>query len=277
MVITVFDVQHGFCALVEADNGNALLVDCGHSVKSGFRPSRFLGASGCNRIEGLILTHFDEDHASDLPNLRRRFKIDAFLYNPTIPETHIIKTKQEAGGVGNGTREAISMMTTYANDQSEVSSAMGAEIHLFYNSYPSFQDLNDLSLVTFLHYKDIHIIFPGDLQEAGWKALLRRREFQEELERTKIFVASHHGRANGYCAEVFSYCHPEVVIISDKQIVHETQCIDYGKHASGINCGSDKDPRKVLTTRKDGRIYIYQRPGKQVSIVPYSDSGGLLA
>ena len=51
MRIHIFDVSHGFCALLVADNGNVMLFDCGHNETTGFRPSKYLTDSGCFGIE----------------------------------------------------------------------------------------------------------------------------------------------------------------------------------------------------------------------------------
>jgi hypothetical protein len=60
----------------------------------------------------------------------------------------------------------------------------------------------------------------------------------------------------GYCGEVFDYCSPSVVIISDKEIVHDTQKNVHGDHATGILWSGGPERRYVLTTRSDGMIAI---------------------
>ena len=69
-------------------------------------------------------------------------------------------------------------------------------------------------------------------------------------------MASHHGRENGICEEVFDYCSPALVLISDAGIRHDTQYTAswYGNQASGIMINDQL--RKVLTTRNDGKISI---------------------
>lgn len=68
-------------------------------------------------------------------------------------------------------------------------------------------------------------------------------------------MASHHGRESGHAAEVFDYCSPQVVVISDEEIKYETQEHAYGQHATGITWNGT-DTRKVLTTRHDGILTI---------------------
>jgi beta-lactamase superfamily II metal-dependent hydrolase len=140
----------------------------------------------------------------------------------------------------------------------------------FHNTYPRFDDTNNLSLVTFLHYRDIHIVFPGDLEKDGWRALLKDPSFRGHLSRVNFLVASHHGRENGYCPEVFDYCSPALAIMSDGPIQHATQSKDnYRQHVSGIPWrGGNR--RWVLTTRGDGLISIRQNPGDHTSYVATS-------
>jgi beta-lactamase superfamily II metal-dependent hydrolase len=106
------------------------------------------------------------------------------------------------------------------------------------------------------------IIFPGDLEAAGWRALLQNKSFISQLSRVNIFVTSHHGRETGYCPEVFNYCAPHIFIISDREIVHETQKQLYARHASGVLWNGGPERRYVLTTRSDGLISLSKTLGQ---------------
>jgi len=115
---------------------------------------------------------------------------------------------------------------------------------------------NDLSLVLFIHYGPFTILFPGDLEEAGWQNLLKMPSFQMLLRRTTILVASHHGRKSGFCKETFEHFAPSAVVVSDKTVAHLTQDVDYQSVASplGVRVVNQTRPRHVLTTRRDGDI-----------------------
>lgn len=71
-----------------------------------------------------------------------------------------------------------------------------------------------------------------------------------------IFVASHHGRELGYCAEVFDYCKPSLVVIPDGTVDYDAEKMAsiYAEHASGrwLNGTDGREWRKVVTTRNDG-------------------------
>lgn len=264
MKIRIFNVEHGFCAYVVADNGNVILIDAGHNQETGFRPSNYLPAAGCTAIEKFIVSNYDEDHVSDLHNLRDRLPIQILHRNNSISADSLGGLKQQAGQILSGMQALLDMIETYTGTVTNPPEFSGITLKFFQHDYPAFEDTNNLSLVTFLHYGNVHMIFPGDLEKAGWRALLKQQLFQGHLRQVNIFVASHHGRESGYCPEIFDYCNPEVIIVSDESIQYETQEVGYSRHARGIPWGTGR--RYVLTTRQDGMITIEQRPGQSPQV-----------
>ena len=71
-------------------------------------------------------------------------------------------------------------------------------------------------------------------------------------------MASHHGRKNGCCEELFTHTalNPAIVVISDSGIEFATQetVAWYRARVQGIMLNGEN--RHVLTTRRDGRILI---------------------
>lgn len=266
MKVQIFDVEHGFCAYIVTDSGNVTLIDAGHNTLTGFRPSRYLKANGCNGIEQLIVSNYDEDHLSDLPNLRalhQSLPIKALTRNPSISADELEKLKRLKGPIAPGMRSLLEMIRTFTGGAPTIDWG-GATFTFFWNPYPVFKETNDLSLVTFLDHNDVHMVFPGDLEKAGWRVLLQSPDFRTALARVKLFVASHHGRENGYCPEVFDVCKPQLVLVSDEPVKYDTQDVDYTQHASGMRFTDGM--RYVLTTRADGMITVSQTPGDIVRI-----------
>jgi beta-lactamase superfamily II metal-dependent hydrolase len=110
-------------------------------------------------------------------------------------------------------------------------------------------------LIVFLKCYGIGVLFPGDVEGAGWRSLMATPAFMAVLRDTSILVASHHGRKSGWCDEVGKYCNPYYVVISDKGYMHESQetVSIYRSIAKGGPFRS-QPARRVLTTRNDGRI-----------------------
>lgn len=267
MEIRIFDVDHGFCAYVLADDGSALLFDCGYNTGNGFRPSHYLRGRGHRSLQAIVISHYDEDHLGDLPALLGSMPVETLYRNKSISASELRHLKlRESSRLGPGITALLGSMGSIAQPVGPYLS--GARVSTFHNPYPNFDDTNNLSLVTFLHYRDIRIIFPGDLEKSGWEALLKDRSFREHLSNVNFFVASHHGRENGYLPDVFEYCHPALAIVSDEPIRYETQSTDYSSHASGISCNGGSY-RQLLTTRKDGMILIRQN---RSDLVPYVET-----
>jgi beta-lactamase superfamily II metal-dependent hydrolase len=262
MEIRIFDVTHGFCAYLIGDNGNVMLFDCGHNGRTGFRPSDYLPAHGCTDIEHLIIQNFDQDHISDLSNLMRVLTVQRFFRNQSISADQLQSIKEKAGPITTSMQTAIDMHRDYIYPVKNPPVFPSTEFKTFWNSYPTFVDTNNLSVVSFIHYDGMGMVFPGDLEKEAWNELLKRESFRDHLRRVSIFVASHHGRENGYCEDVFKYCSPHIIIISDKEITHETQKQNYAKHASGVPWNGGPERRYILTTRSDGMIKITKQIGQ---------------
>ncbi|MFH1688148.1 MAG: MBL fold metallo-hydrolase [bacterium] len=258
MLIQIFNVGHGFCALVRADNGNSLLVDCGSGGPNDFKPSRYLPSIGVTRLQKLVISNYDEDHMSDLAELRRSVHIEILAKNCSINPDQLEKLKAESGPIGSGMSSLLDMLHMYTSPVLAEPDFAGCGFRFYHNQYPGFQDTNNLSLVTFVKYGTHQIVFPGDLETAGWDKLLERSDFRADLACTTVFVASHHGRRSGYCPEVFGYCSPGIIIVSDSGIQYDTQVVPYDAHARGISLGSQR--RYVYTTRKDGDITLRYFP-----------------
>jgi beta-lactamase superfamily II metal-dependent hydrolase len=241
------------------------LFDCGYDGDLPFYPSRYFASKGVTRISTLVLSHFDQDHVSNLPALREKVKIESVYRNGTIPSRVIREQKQQSGLLTTAMTSALDIHERWTTPISQPHNYGGVEVRFFYNSYPSFTDMNNLSVVTFLNYEGCGIVVPGDLECAGWEKLLERPDFCECLRKTNFFIASHHGRNEGYSEAVFDYCNPHIILLSDKSIVHESQEHDYAKHARGIPW-SNGQIRRVLTTRCDCHIRLTKLPGQPTSV-----------
>lgn len=264
MQITIFDVAHGSCAYIVADNGNTMLVDCADNAESGFNIASFLTAIGCKGVNRFFALNYDEDHLRGLPRLRAqhfRTPIHILHRNTSITPEQLRALKQQGGPLGPGIIALLEMAANYTATVTSPPGYPSTEFQVFWNSYPTFTDTNNLSLVLFVFYDGLCIVFPGDLETAGWSQLLEDPNFRTSLARVNVFVASHHGRESGYCREVFDICNPDIVIISDEEVKYDTQEHNYGNHAKGIRW-NQIDIRKVLTTRKDGTLTIIKQVGQ---------------
>lgn len=235
-------------------NGNVMLWDCGH--KDDYRPSSFLPSLNITHVDYFFVTNYDEDHISDLPNLRRDVCLRSMYRNKSISADQLRALKLEGGPISPAMESMIDMIQSYTDGPlSPAPDFPGVRFKIFCNPFSDeFSDTNNISLVTFLECGDTKFIIPGDLEKKGWLALLQKRDFHNELSIVNVFIASHHGRDDGYCPEVFNVCSPDVIIFSDSNIKHATQEMSniYANHANGVIFTGTT--RYVLSTRNDGSL-----------------------
>lgn len=264
MRLQIFDVEHGACAILchhmNGYAGRLGMIDSGHSDV--WRPSTHItSALGRNRVDYLFITNADQDHMSDLQGLwDAGVSVGTLHRNFSYTGAQIRAIKQQSGRLTNDAERYVALCDEYVHGVPEPFNLHmgGITATGFCNSYPTFTNTNDLSFAVFIKYSNFKILFPGDLEKAGWKALLQRADFRAELTGTDILVASHHGRESGYSEEIFNYFTPSAVVISDKPIEHETQLMvpDYRRvvRDQGVRVRTTMKDRHVLTTRRDGWI-----------------------
>ena len=265
MRVITFDVEHGSSQLIRTPNDQVIMIDAGNTET--FSPARFISDTWqIVDVRWFTVTHHDADHLADIEI------VDKYLNIGTLSQPRLSREQLQVlytQGFSPALEKFLEFRQRFSTPALPISDPSydwgGIQFATFDNDFSDFENPNpnNLSLVTFAHYMGWTFIFPGDLERPGWLKLLEIPEFREWLERVDIFTASHHGRESGYCEEVFDYCSPNLVLISDKSTEEATYPDLYRHHAHGltVKTGSQgTQTRFVLTTRRDGAIHIHLDP-----------------
>lgn len=267
--IVIWDVEHGACAMMQPfavgldgslHGGRLAMIDSGD--RSDWSPSAYIrNALGRTHIDYLFITNADQDHMSDLRGLHDAgITVGALFRNPSYTADQYRRIKLASGPLTRDAQWYADALGDFCHPVSQPFDQFmgGITVKTFWNTYPIFTDSNNLSLAAFFKYGDFSILFPGDLEKDGWRNLLFLPDFRSELGTLNVLVASHHGRENGFSDEVFKYCFPQAIVISDKPIQHDTQLTvpDYRNVVlnTGVLVKTTGKKRHVLTTRRDGWI-----------------------
>lgn len=216
-------------------------------------------------LEQLVVTNYDEDHVSGFPNLLEKGITVSWLFRNNTVSPQTIRHLKSEDGMGWGIDKLVEQLeTSFAGSDALYPEPVFPHVQTeyFFNTYPSFTDENNLSLVLWLKVHNCTFLFPGDMECAGFQHLLKNdAQFRHRVKDVNILMASHHGRANGICPEMFDEygCKPQIVIISDsdKQYASQETTSYYASKAIGItNFRQDGGYRSVLTTRSDGEIWF---------------------
>ena len=84
---TVLDVGQGQCLLLQCD-GRSYIVDCGGSsdAQAADTAAETLLSQGVSKIDALILTHYDRDHAGGVSNLLTRIDAEMLVLPPVYSD-----------------------------------------------------------------------------------------------------------------------------------------------------------------------------------------------
>jgi len=261
MKIEIFDVEHGACALITADNYSRIMIDCGHNATTGWRPGSYLRSIGVTYLENLVITNYDEDHVSGICDLFDRVTVGWITRNTSVTPDHIrwLKTQD---GMGPGIDRLIYELTqNFLPAGSPRATAphqfSGVAEKYFHHTPQEFQDENNLSLLAKFTCNGTNIMFTGDMERAGWLKMIPTPGFIGALQNIDVFIAPHHGRLSGWCEDLFWYFTPTFTVVSDKSMEHttqETRDLYAAKTRGGIFNG--EAGRKFVTTRSDGDLII---------------------
>lgn len=190
--ITVLDVGQGQCILLQSE-GKTWMVDCGGDTDTAAADlaAGTLLSRGISRLDGMILTHLDGDHAAGAANLLTRLDTDLLILPPERTE---IASLPQADVV-------------YASEDLLLT-AGDARIMVFSAPYPGTS--NEKSLCVLFDTEKCDILITGDRDGFGERMLLRKANIPD----IDILIAGHHGSKHSTCEELLNAVRPEIVCIS---------------------------------------------------------------
>lgn len=197
--VTVFDVGEGQSILFQ-DEGQNYLIDCGGDSPEEVadQVAETLLNQGVFVLDGIILTHYDTDHAAGVPGLLSR--VDAKrLYLPRISDN-------------SGNRDLIlqkldhKTMWIYGNTEIKTKSGTITLLPAFTDGASS----NENSLCILFQRENCDILITGDRGRTGELALLET----VDLPKLTLLIAGHHGANSSTSFELLRETKPDVVVIS---------------------------------------------------------------
>lgn len=197
MRVSVLDVGQGQCILLQSGN-TRFLVDCGsEDAYAADSIANFLMSQGVFRLDGVILTHFDTDHAGLLLNLLTQVEADA-LYLPNIEDSNGLRQKIEHTFPDKicWIREDVHLITRDSC----------ITLHTAENALNE----NESSMCALFQWEKYDILITGDRSAAGERQLLEKAE----LPKLELLIAGHHGAADATCRELLRVTQPKAVAIS---------------------------------------------------------------
>lgn len=235
--VNLIDVGEGDCIFIEFPDGKNMLIDSGENDDKVFNKiNAFLKSEKVKKIDYLLITHPDSDHAGGAEKLVENYKISR-AYLPDIDqemfafyssyERFYTALKQTDTEIKN------SDYYTYIKGENYCAAFLTPTPRAFLNSEyvefnsseaPSEEQSNALSPIIYMEICGERFVFTGDASEKQEKAALSNvRTLKAHYDYLGINInlkwvdylkVSHHGSSDASCQEFLNELCPKNAIIS---------------------------------------------------------------
>jgi competence protein ComEC len=196
--MAVLDVGQGQCILLQSD-GKTYLIDCGgdSDTNAADLAAETLLSQGISRLDGVIVTHYDGDHAGGVGYLLSRVPADAVFLPDSPDEDGVLETiLPYCDGREIFVEEDLLLRWGDTN------------VSIFAPILSSSD--NERGLCVLFRDENCDILITGDLSSLGEKLLLMEKDIPE----LTALVVGHHGSKSSTCDALLQVTSPEYAFIS---------------------------------------------------------------
>ena len=242
--ITFFDVGKGDAILIETDE-HSVLIDSGYDDTAGVILN-YLAKQNVQRLDYMILTHFDKDHVGGADWILETVEVGEVLQPDYESEAKQYLQYQET--MKDKEKQA------YLVTQTERFSFDGVDFLVYPPQQEEYEEEdNDFSLVVSMTYGSRSFLFAGDCERERMKELLRQTEFSLSHDVLKV---PHHGKKEKNTEEflravsptiaVFT-CPEEMAIEEDiSEVLEEMGTLSYLTGEGTVTCLCDGDVLQMI-------------------------------
>ncbi len=200
-----FDVGQGDSVLVKTPKKKYLLVDTGPPGK--YSPAKtaiiaYLRDKGIKKLDGIVLTHPDNDHTGGTPDLLGEINVETLYHNGIKRETK--NYKRIAKSI---LQNQVKTRVLKHNDRIELDDEL--EINVMRPNNTIMLNDNEDSLVLYIVYDDFSALLMADCEAGSLKVL--KEKIKHPVNLLKV---GHHGSHNSVNKEFMEYIKPEVSVVS---------------------------------------------------------------
>lgn len=205
--ILFFDVGQGDSALISTPDGTNILIDTGINFCPTFYDyHRFFRARGIREIDFLILSHRHSDHTGQAPKILENIKVNQIL---SLPLERKYRISAKILSLIESKNIQINSITS-GDIKSDGDNWRIYFVHPDTSGIKNIKNENNRSIVFKFVYKNLSILFTGDIENKIQKRLLSYGDFLEST----ILKFPHHGSFTSGNHDFLRLVNPEFTTIS---------------------------------------------------------------
>ena len=259
MVIKMIDVGQGDSIYIESE-GVICLIDAGSSSKKDIGTYvllPFLKANGVERIDYLIMTHSDKDHCNGMEELLNyKYNGTAYVKNLLVYEG-AEETENLKSVLGTARKNQVCVQYIKAgyyidNGDMRMSCIWPVEDNFH-------MDVNNLSLVFRVTYKDWSVLFTGDIEQEAEEKLMSL--YGEKL-KSDLLKSAHHGSKTSSSSGFLTCVSPKLAIISvgkNNRYSHPSKETIDAYHKANIEIYRTDEMGEIIIDLAENLIYKYSQ------------------
>lgn len=210
--IISFDVGNADAFLLKTPQNKYFIIDTGKMGYNGSRSQadiiilKYLRDKGIKNIEGLIITHFDADHAGGAVDLINNLTIKNVYVNSTTDNKRIAKEIYKTVNKKNHTKLIL------AKNDNTIYSEENIKIKTIKADIPQHghdSEANENSVMALIESYNSTFLFTGD---AGTRAFENIKSYLPQ--NITMLKVGHHGAKDVVNKEMINYLNPEISLIS---------------------------------------------------------------
>jgi competence protein ComEC len=210
--VTLLAVGAGQCAVVEPPSGRVVLMDAGSQSLSDL-VTKCLGPClrnrGCTDVDKIVLSHADFDHISAAGEVAKAYDVHEVLTGAFFAE-HTDANGPAARLLRD--LDALQRPPRILEPGQRIPLGRDTSIEVLWPPRgASHAGSNDDCLVIKLTHAGRSILFPGDIQDAAMRELLK----DPAKLKSDVLVAAHHGSSESLTAAFVEAVNPSAVVCSN--------------------------------------------------------------
>ena len=212
--IYFIDVGQGDCTLIVTPHNKKILIDGGGNEGSDYDVGEsvlqpYLLDRKIKVIDYIIISHFDSDHVKGLLYIMKNLKVKNAIISKQPEDSKNFDEFKEI--VEN---KKINIIEVHKGDKINIENNL-----FFYVLWPDNTNfirensLNNNSIVCKLYYKNISMLFTGDIEQEAEKAILKMYKNNTKLLKSNVLKVAHHGSKTSSTEEFIKSVSPDIALI----------------------------------------------------------------